>query len=74
MYHDILLVLAVGVIGILNETLIVREDVGTVTVYVGFSQPAEISSDIIANITFFTEDSSANGKHTCAGVEIHFID
>ena len=73
MYHDILLVLAVGVIGILNETLVVREDVGTVTVYVGFSQPAEISSDIVANITFFTEDSSAIGKHTHV-LEIHFLD
>ena len=49
-------------IGIINDTVIVREDVGTVTVYFGFIEPDEISSDIVANITFFTEDSSAIGQ------------
>ena len=52
-----------GVIGILNETLQVREDVGNVTVYMGFTKPDAISSDIVANITFFTQDSSAVGRH-----------
>ena len=48
----------------MNETVSVPEDVGVVTIYVGFIEPDEISEDIIANILFFTEDISATGSYS----------
>lgn len=50
-----------GCIGLLNDSVSVPEDAGTVTVYVGFLKPDEISEDIIADISFFTADGSARG-------------
>ena len=54
--------LSVAVIGFREDLLSVNESVMSVTLYVEFRSPSEISSDIEVNITLVTIDDSALGN------------
>ena len=56
--------LAVGVIGLRNESFVVTEADGSIMVYVEFLEPDEISADIVVNATLSTMDDSAFGMQS----------
>ena len=51
-----------GVLGIFNTSVTVREGSGNITIYVGFMSPPQVSSDISVTVAFSTADGSAEGK------------
>ena len=53
-----------GRIAILNTSSLVLENVGSVSIYIGFEEPDEVSEDIAVNITFSTADNTARGNHS----------
>lgn len=57
-----LVYLTVGVIGLRNESFMVNESDGSITVYVEFLSPDEISADIIVDVIIKTENGTAFGK------------
>lgn len=53
---------SVGRIAIINETVMVLESIGLLRIYIGFVEPEQISPSITANITFSTQDNTAEGR------------
>lgn len=63
MQHTLVLFVE-AVIGLRNETYIVNEPDGPITVYVEFLSPDQISEDVVIDLAIVTRDDTAFGKHS----------